>query len=264
MEELKISIVTVSLNQGNYIEDAIQSVLKQNYKNFEHIIIDGISTDNTIGILKKYKHLKWISEKDEGQSDALNKGFKRCTGDIIGWLNSDDYYLEDTFNVVKNKLLNSSMDAVYGNYIFVNKEKEIIRKMIVQKPSKIMSRFICFIPSTTFFFKRKIIDRNILIDKNFYIAMDKEFFANLLSKNYKFEKIDKFLAKFRWHDTNKSIDTLKVKKFRYKEGLIIFNRYSKIKLPNNIIGIILYQIMLKINAIYRFVCRKIGFGVFSK
>ena len=91
--------------EGNYIEDAIQSVLKQNYKNFEHIIIDGNSTDNTIEILKKYKHLKWISEKDEGQSDALNKGFKRCTGDIIGWLNSDDYYLEDTFNTAKNKLL---------------------------------------------------------------------------------------------------------------------------------------------------------------
>ena len=128
MKYPRISIVTVSLNQGNYIEDAIQSVLKQNYKNFEHIIIDGISTDNTIEILKKYKHLKWISEKDEGQSDALNKGFKRCTGDIIGWLNSDDYYLEDTFNVVKNKLLNPSMDAVYGNCIFVNKENEDLFK----------------------------------------------------------------------------------------------------------------------------------------
>ena len=264
MEELKISIVTVSLNQGKYIEEAIQSVLKQNYKNFEHIIIDGVSTDNTIEILRKYKHLKWISEKDEGQSDALNKGFKRCTGDIIGWLNSDDYYLEDTFNVVKNKLLNPSIDAVYGNYIFVNKENEVIRKIIVQKPSKIMSKFICFIPSTTFFFKRKIIDRNILIDKNFYISMDKEFFANLLSKNYKIEKIDKFLAKFRWHGANKSIDTLKVKKIRYKEGLIIFNRYFKIKLPNNIIGIILYFLMTKINLIYRLICKITRFDIFSK
>ena len=114
MEELKISIVTVSLNQGKYIEDAIQSVLKQNYKNFEHIIIDGFSTDNTIEILKKYKHLDWISERDEGQSDALNKGFKKCTGDVIGWLNSDDWYHENTFNKVKNILLDNSIDAVYG------------------------------------------------------------------------------------------------------------------------------------------------------
>ena len=264
MEEFKISIVTPSLNQSNYIEDAIQSVLNQNYNNFEHIIIDGLSTDNTIEILKKYKHLKWISEKDEGQSDALNKGFQRCTGDIIGWLNADDYYIEDTFNVVKNKLLNPSIDAVYGNYIFVNKNHVEIRKIIVQKPSKIMSKFICFIPSTTFFFKRKIIDRNILIDKNFYISMDKEFFANLLSKNYKIEKIDKFLAKFRWHGANKSIDTLKVKKIRYKEGLIIFNRYFKIKLPNNFIGIILYILLGKINLIYRFICRKTGFDIFTQ
>ncbi len=264
MEEFKISIVTPSLNQGNYIEDAIQSVLNQNYKNFEHIIIDGLSTDNTIEILKKYKHLKWISEKDEGQSDAINKGFQRCTGDIMAWLNADDYYIKDTFNVVNNKLLNPSIDAVYGNYIFVNKNKDEIRKIIVQKPSKIMSKFICFIPSTTFFFKRKIIDRNILLDKNFHISMDKEFYANIMDKNYKIEKIDKFLAKFRWHEGNKSIDTLKVKKIRYKEGLIIFNRYFKIKLPNNFIGIILYILMDKINLIYRFICKKTGFHIFSK
>ena len=150
------------------------------------------------------------------------------------------------------------------NYVTVNKENEIIRKIIVQKPSKIMSKFICFIPSTTFFFKRKIIERNIFIDKNFYIAMDKEFFANLLSKNYKLEKVDKFLAKFRWHDANKSIDTLKIIKIRCKEGLIIFNRYFKIKLPNNIIGIILLVIMGTILKIYRFICKKFGFGIFSK
>ena len=152
MTKPKISIVTVSLNQGNFIEDAIQSVLNQNYKNFEHIIIDGLSTDNTINILKKYEHLVWISEKDEGQSDALNKGFKKCTGDIIGWLNSDDMYLEDTFDTIVYEMQNSSIDAVYGNYMFMNKDKELTRKVFAGKPSKFISKFICFIPSTTFFF----------------------------------------------------------------------------------------------------------------
>ena len=264
MEELKISIVTPSFNQGNYIEDAIKSVLKQNYKNFEHIIIDNLSTDNTMEIVKKYKHLKWISEKDEGQSDAINKGFKISSGDIMAWLNADDHYIEGTFDIVNSKLLNPSLDAIYGNFMFVNKKNEVTKKMTVQKPSKIMSKFICFIPSTTFFFKRKVVDRNIIIDKNFQLNMDKEFYANLLYRNYKIEKIDKFLAKFRWHEGNKSIDTLKVKKIRYKEGLIIFNRYFKIKLPNNFIGIILYILMDKINLIYRFICKKTGFHIFSK
>ena len=264
MKDPKISIVTPSFNQGNYIEDAILSVLNQNYSNFEHIIIDGVSKDNTIEILKKYEHLKWISEKDEGQSDALNKGFKRSTGDIIGWLNSDDYYLQGAFDIIKNRLMNDVTDAVYGDYILVDKNKKTLREMIVQEPSKIMSKFICFVPSTTFFFKRKIIDSNIFIDKNMYIVMDKEYFANLLSKNYKFEKIDKFLAKFRLHEMNKSFDTWKIKKIRQKEGLIIYNRYSKLKLPNNFVGIILYAIMNNINLIYRFICRIIGFGIYSK
>lgn len=257
MDNPKISIVTVAFNSGDYIDDAIQSVLKQNYKNFEHIIIDGLSTDNTVEVLKKYDHLKWISEKDEGQSDALNKGFKKCTGDIIGWLNSDDIYLENTFNLIVNKMQNSSIDAIYGNYFFMNKNNEVTKKVIAGKPSKFISKLVCFIPSTTFFFKKKIIDNNIIIDKNFYISMDKEFFANLFSKNYKIHKIDKFLANFRWHDTNKSIDSFKIKKIRYKEGLIIFNRYSKIKLPKNIIGIFLYILIQQFALIYNGISKRI-------
>ena len=95
---MKISVVTPSYNQGEFIEDAINSVLNQDYDDFEHIIVDGLSTDNTIDILKKYDHLKWVSEEDDGQSDALNKGFKKASSDTICWLNADDYLLNDTFN----------------------------------------------------------------------------------------------------------------------------------------------------------------------
>jgi len=96
----KITIVTPSFNQGNFIDENIQSVLTQNYPNFEHIIIDGGSIDGTVDILKKYSHLKWVSEPDRGQASALNKGFRMATGDVIGWLNSDDSYLPGTFEVV--------------------------------------------------------------------------------------------------------------------------------------------------------------------
>jgi len=88
---VKISIITPTLNHAQYIEDTILSVKNQDYSDFEHIIIDGGSTDGTVDILKKYPHLIWISEKDSGQSNAINKGFKMASGDILAWINSDDY-----------------------------------------------------------------------------------------------------------------------------------------------------------------------------
>ena len=99
-EDFKISIITPSYNSSLYLDDAIQSVLMQNYPDFEHIIVDGGSNDSTLDILKKYDHLKWISEPDEGQSDAMNKGFRMSTGDIIVYLNADDFFLPNAFNRV--------------------------------------------------------------------------------------------------------------------------------------------------------------------
>ena len=99
-EKLKISVITPSFNSGEYLEDAIQSVLIQQYPSFEHIVVDGGSTDGTMDILRKYNHITWISEPDKGQSDAMNKGFKMSTGDIIVYLNADDYFLPGAFNRV--------------------------------------------------------------------------------------------------------------------------------------------------------------------
>jgi len=239
---IKISIITPSFNQGLYIEDAIKSVINQKYKYFEHIIIDACSTDQTIEILKKYPHLKWISEPDDGQSDALNKGFNKASGDVIGWLNADDIYLSNAFNIIFESLNNNNIDAVYGNYNFIDESGKITKNLITQKSKKWMSLFYCFIPSTTFFFKRKIIDNNIYIDENFHISMDKEFFAHIYYSGYNIKKINNFFAHFRWHSNNKSLDTKEVKKIRLNEGIVIFNRYSKFKLPNNSLGKFLYKL----------------------
>lgn len=92
-----VSIITPSYNQGRFIRQTIESVLNQKYPNIEYIIVDGGSSDNTLEIIKEYgENIKWISEKDNGQSDAINKGFSMASGEIIAWLNSDDIYLEDT------------------------------------------------------------------------------------------------------------------------------------------------------------------------
>src|SRR4051812_48252088 len=118
----KISIVTPTLNQGNFIEETILSVIGQNYPNLEYIILDGGSTDNTIEIIKKYeKHLAyWSSEPDKGQSDAINKGFKIATGDILGWINSDDYYMPGIFNHIGNKMNIQESELHFGNCFLFN------------------------------------------------------------------------------------------------------------------------------------------------
>src|SRR5437868_7755829 len=88
-----VSVVTPSLNQGAFIEATIRSVLEQDYPRIEHIVVDGGSTDGTLDVLRHYSHLRWSSEADEGQADAVNKGFGRAAGTIFGWLNADDLYL---------------------------------------------------------------------------------------------------------------------------------------------------------------------------
>lgn len=258
-----ISIVTPSYNQGRFIEVAIRSILNQEYSHFEHIIIDGGSTDETLEILKKYPHLKWISEQDEGQSDALNKGFKLATGDVVGWLNADDYYLPNTFSIVSKELTNNKIDAVYANYRFVDIKGSITREIVSQASSKWMALFYCFIPSTTFFFKKDILKRGIQIDKHFHIAMDKEFFAHIYFSGFKIKKINAFFAHFRWHDNNKSIDTKQVKSIRFKEGIKIFNRYSGFRLPDNLIGISIYRGLIIMCGVYRNFSRFFRLGIYS-
>jgi glycosyltransferase involved in cell wall biosynthesis len=119
-EQSKISIITPSFNQAQYLERTIQSVLDQNYPDLEYIIIDGGSVDGSVDVIKKYeKNIAfWVSEKDGGQTDALNKGFKKATGEIIGWQNSDDIYLAGSFEKISqvfNELPDT--DIVFGDLV---------------------------------------------------------------------------------------------------------------------------------------------------
>ena len=119
----KISIITVTKNSESFLEECILSLDKQSYRNYEHIIIDGCSTDNTINLIKKHKNkiAYWVSEKDEGLYDAMNKGIKKCSGDIIGILNSDDIYYPQALSIVSKYFnLNKKLDFLFGS---VNKYK---------------------------------------------------------------------------------------------------------------------------------------------
>jgi len=125
----KISIVMPSYNKVDFIERSILSVLNQGYSNIELIIIDGGSTDGTVEIIQKYEQYisYWVSEKDQGQSDALNKGFKNCTGAIYGFLNSDDIYLPGSFKYVSSILeKNLNKKIVFGDWLSIDKKDSII------------------------------------------------------------------------------------------------------------------------------------------
>lgn len=208
-EQPKISIITPSFNQGSYITDCIQSVPAQDYPALEHIIIDAKSTDETLDVLKTHDHLPhlmWTSEPDEGQTDAINKGFKMAKGDIVAWLNADDYYLSGAFDKVSREFAkNPELDVIYGEAVFVDKNGNQLRtKRDHAFDYQVLLYYGCYIMSTATFFRRRIIDDGNFLDKNYKVTMDYEYFVRLASKGYKFGFIPAPLAAFRWHETNVS------------------------------------------------------------
>lgn len=199
----KISIITPSYNQGRFLEETILSVLDQDYPDIEYIVIDGGSTDRSVEILKNYADRihYWVSEKDGGQSHAVNKGLEHATGHIIGWINSDDTYLPGTFRKVAKAFI-SRPDAilVHGDRLLIDEKSGV--SGWVKNP--------CFNPEKTPFnvcsetaFWRSDMTRGERIKEELQFAMDLEFFCRLYQKA-PFVKLDDFLGCFRCYPENKS------------------------------------------------------------
>jgi len=185
----RISIVTPSYNQGQFIEETIRSVLLQGYPNLEYIIIDGGSTDNSIEIIKKYEqHLTyWISESDRGQSHAINKGWEKCTGDYLAWMNSDDCYLLNALNYLTKTSLSNNPDFVYGSTYAGNtmEEKQIIegkgiRSFKLKNLLKFFYSVDYIIPSQSVFIQKSILERIGLLNEDLHYCMDLDLFARIL------------------------------------------------------------------------------------
>lgn len=204
----KISIVTPSFNQAQYLEKTILSIVNQDYPNLEYIIIDGGSTDESVDIIKKYeKYLTyWISEPDNGQSNAINKGFKIAKGDILAYLNSDDIYLPNTFKIVSEYFTKySNSNIVYGHAIIINELDKQIGNCLAL-PFKLNEHLngVFSIPQQSAFWKKEVYERIGGFNENNHSCMDGEFFAYAGYYKFNFHIIDKFLSCFRIHSNSKT------------------------------------------------------------
>ena len=226
----KISIVMPSYNQAQFIEKSILSILNQNYPNTELIIIDGGSNDGTIDKIKKYedKIKFWISEKDQGQSDALNKGFARCTGDIYGWLNSDDVYLPNTFkNIASIFSKNKDKKIVFGDWLNIGIKDDIIDYHHAFDFNLNHFKYEGFhLNATSMFWKSEVHDRFSGFDVSLYYTMDYQLILELgiNEGQNSFERIPKVLAGFRMYEGQKT--TIKISPGATKEHKYMADIYK--------------------------------------
>ena len=170
-----VSIVTPSYNQASYLEQTITSVLNQDYSHIEYIIVDGASTDNSVDIIEKYKSklAYWVSERDTGQADAINKGFAHATGEIIAWLNSDDYYLEGTLSAAV-KIFEENPDVVlaYGNMLAVDEHGKTFNTLNYKQLT--LEDLLCFqiIGQPAVFMRRSALQKTGGLDPTFHFLLD--------------------------------------------------------------------------------------------
>ncbi len=184
---MKVSIITVTFNSAKYLPDCINSVISQQHKNIEHIIVDGGSTDGTVGIIKSYgkKISQWVSEKDGGMYDALNKGMKMATGDVVGILNSDDmFFSPDSVAQIVNSFKEYKVDSVYADLVYVDQEET--RRVLRYWKGFTYQRFrflYGWMPAhPTFYIRREIIEQLGGYETHYYSASDYEFMARYLYK----------------------------------------------------------------------------------
>jgi glycosyltransferase involved in cell wall biosynthesis len=209
---LKVSIVTPSYNQGQFIERTVESVLSQAGEfELEYLVVDGGSTDETLSILRRYEgRLRLVSERDRGQSDALNKGFRMVSGDVVAWLNSDDTYAPGALQDVVRALTESGRRWCFGECLVVDEHDREIRRIVSRYKNWSSRRYSPrrllagnFIPQPATFFRRELLEEVGPLDESLHMAMDYDLwlrFARVAEPAF----VPRPLASFRWHGGSKT------------------------------------------------------------
>lgn len=223
---MKFSIVTASFNQGRFIRDCLDSVPSQTGVEWEHIVFDAGSTDDSLPILRQNPHLDLTCEPDRGMSDGINKGFLKATGDWVMWLNTDDYLLPGALQkVAHHASTHPEADVIYGECLYVDGEKKVLRRRRDHRfDENILLFYGCYIQSTSTFVRRKVIEAGHLLDVELRNCMDFDWYLRLSAAGYRFSFLPEALAAFRWHGGNTSTQFVER---RYRERLAIQRQHLR-------------------------------------
>jgi glycosyltransferase involved in cell wall biosynthesis len=204
----KISVVTPSFNQADYLERTIRSVLNQGYPNLEYIIIDGGSTDGSVEIIKRYasRLAYWVSEPDRGQSHAINKGLQRATGEWVGWQNSDDLYLPGSFaRVAEAARKNPQAGLIIGDMQLITADDGIIRELRYVRPTyQALLAEGMVLTNQAAFWRRDLHTRIGWLDESLHYGFDYEWFLRVLQTGCRAEHIPEILGALRYHADTKT------------------------------------------------------------
>jgi len=205
-EQPVVSIVTPSYNTVRYLEETIQSVLEQDYPNIEYLVMDGGSTDGTLELLKRCQgRLRYVSERDRGHTDAINKGFQRTRGSIFTFLNADDTLLPGAVTVAVQALRdNPEAGVIYGDAWFIDEDGRRTAPYPVEPfdARKLARR--CFICQPAAFMRREVFGSSGMLDPDRHCALDYDLWIRV-ARRYKMKKIDAFLANSRIHEGSKTV-----------------------------------------------------------
>jgi len=238
MAENFLSIVIPSYNQGRFIKQTIDSILNEGLPNVEVLVMDGGSKDETVEVLKSYgDKIQWVSEKDKGQTDAINKGMRRTKGNILAYINSDDYYLPGTLGIILNYFNKKPLVKWFtGDYIIVDEKNKIIQSFVVIY-KRILRLFpfywvlsiANFISQPSTFWSREVLDEIGAFDESLHYVMDYDFWMRIYRK-WRPGIINEKLSAFRIHGQSKGgaqfekqfAEEFEVVKKYQKNGLILF------------------------------------------
>jgi|HubBroStandDraft_1064217.scaffolds.fasta_scaffold11601_5 glycosyltransferase involved in cell wall biosynthesis len=204
---LKVSVVTPSYNQASFLEETMLSVLSQDYEPIEYIVIDGGSEDRSVEIIRKYsgRLAYWISESDSGQSDAINKGWSGCKGDIICYLNSDDYFLPGAIRTaVKAFEENPRAGLICGRANAVFEDGQFLRTCYPRALGQEMLEHLVGLPQPSVFLRKRVLERVGLLDPALHLVFDADFFLRVLG-NFEAVCLSQSLSCMRRHATAKSV-----------------------------------------------------------